>query len=94
MWPFKRDPWKRINRDLLGLIHFIDTDAIRQLVDQGKLDEAFEARLVAIRIAAMYRNQSLTGEQVAKAEELLESLPPDNVRNAVARCFIQRAAAM
>ncbi len=115
MWFLKRDPWIRINRELKGLIHYLDTDAAVKFADQGKDDEALEARLVAIRLAVMFRDRSTVESMVSRTEELLDKqraagisglqtngLTQEeredkrlrlDVRDQVARCFIQIASA-
>ena len=73
MWFFRRDPWKKISRDLLRIINYIDTDAAVKLADQGNDDKAIEARMIAIRLATIFRDQPMIEQQVAQAEALLES---------------------
>ena len=75
MWRFrrKRNPWGRIGGDVGKIINFIDTVAVDKLMEQGKDDDAFAARVFAIRLATMLANRSLVEEQVSKAEDYLES---------------------
>ena len=66
-----RDPWETIVRDVGKIIDFIDKEAVEKLVKQGREEAAFAARLAAIRLAVILRDQSLVKEQVSRAEELL-----------------------
>lgn len=75
MWRFRRNrnPWERIAGDAGKLIDFIDSKAVDELVEQGKDNEAFSARVFAIRLAAALRDKALVDELTAKAEELLSA---------------------
>ncbi|MCH8821465.1 hypothetical protein IID23_02970 [Patescibacteria group bacterium] len=75
MWGFRRNsnPWGRIVKETYCLIEFIDTEAVEKLLFQGREEAAFAARLAAIRLSVMIKDQSLVDQMVYKTKGFLDN---------------------